>query len=228
MESACQACDAPLPPRSKKWCSNTCQVWGFRNPGRKRPVPGQPTPCLNCGQTFPAGGKRRYCSKLCTEIAYGSRYYGPEGWVITCEVCGKRGAVRHPMAKTCHRDDCIRARHIQRTKAWQAANPNKHREAERRHLARRTARRRGAESGKYNRLDLLSRDGYRCQLCFGAVDAGAVVPAYLAATIDHIIPFNAGGTDTEDNVWTAHFYCNVLKGDLPLDDFHDQYVAPHL
>jgi endogenous inhibitor of DNA gyrase (YacG/DUF329 family) len=146
MESACQACDAPLPPKSKRWCSEACRVWGFRNPGQKRLRRGQSTACPTCGQTFPWGGKRRYCSKLCAEIACGSRRYGPPGWVIVCDVCERRAAVCHPMAKTCHR--CAPERKRRRQRARRRTNPEGVRAAERRNDQKRYARRQAERRAK--------------------------------------------------------------------------------
>lgn len=54
-----------------------------------------------------------------------------------------------------------------------------------------------------SRKNILQRDNYFCQYC-GSKN--------LALTIDHILPKSRGGEDTWENLVTACFKCNNLKG----------------
>lgn len=65
---------------------------------------------------------------------------------------------------------------------------------------------------RYSRIEIFKRDGWRCHLCRWPVDRDARVPDLWAPTIDHLLPLSKGGPDTADNVATAHFQCNSIKG----------------
>jgi 5-methylcytosine-specific restriction endonuclease McrA len=62
---------------------------------------------------------------------------------------------------------------------------------------------------------------WRCFLCKEPIDRYRRCPDWRAATIEHIIPISQGGTHTWDNVAPAHYYCNMSKGDLSLEDMGD-------
>lgn len=72
---------------------------------------------------------------------------------------------------------------------------------------------RGVYRERYRNVDIFERDRWRCQLCGGKVNRGAVVPHPKAPTIDHILPRACGGTDVPANVQLAHFECNWQKAD---------------
>lgn len=55
------------------------------------------------------------------------------------------------------------------------------------------------------RLQVLARDGYRCQLRW---DGCKVV----ADAVDHIVPRGRGGTDELDNLRAACTWCNSRRG----------------
>lgn len=64
----CAACLQPLQPmrhqgNPRKWCSEGCRQWAFRNPHRFRPVDRRCGMCLDpiIGRT----GLARYCSASC-------------------------------------------------------------------------------------------------------------------------------------------------------------------
>jgi 5-methylcytosine-specific restriction endonuclease McrA len=63
------------------------------------------------------------------------------------------------------------------------------------------------------------RDSWVCYLCAAAVDRYAAVPMPLAPTLDHVVPLVNGGAHTYSNIKTAHFICNSLKRDTPLQEF---------
>lgn len=63
------------------------------------------------------------------------------------------------------------------------------------------------------RARLLEASGGRCGICHLAIDATLRWPHPLSATLDHIVPLSAGGSDAEENLWPAHLRCNLEKGD---------------
>lgn len=48
------------------------------------------------------------------------------------------------------------------------------------------------------------------------VNPDAKAPALDAPTLDHVVPVRSGGDDSSDNLRTAHFHCNCVKGAKPL------------
>lgn len=70
------------------------------------------------------------------------------------------------------------------------------------------------------RASIFERDGWKCQLCGKPTDRDAVAPnggqstkreSIWAPTIDHIVPYDCGGTHEPANVQCAHFICNSRK-----------------
>lgn len=58
--------------------------------------------------------------------------------------------------------------------------------------------------------ELIERDGGRCHMCGGQVDARSDA---RRPTRDHVVPKSKGGRGTDDNIRLAHWRCNQLKGD---------------
>lgn len=58
---------------------------------------------------------------------------------------------------------------------------------------------------------IFERDGWTCGICREQIDSRLRFPDVLAATIDHIRPLSAGGSDHASNVQASHFLCNVRK-----------------
>lgn len=77
---------------------------------------------------------------------------------------------------------------------------------------RRRVLRAGSEVERYAAADVFERDGWVCRLCDEPVDRDARWPAGRCATIDHVVPVSLGGADVSANVQTAHFACNISKG----------------
>jgi hypothetical protein len=79
-------------------------------------------------------------------------------------------------------------------------------------------------------LQIFERDGWQCLVpgCeLGAVIRGLPWDDPYAPTIDHIIPLSRGGTDTAANKRTAHWICNVRRGNrIGPEDV--QIVTPEL
>jgi 5-methylcytosine-specific restriction endonuclease McrA len=54
--------------------------------------------------------------------------------------------------------------------------------------------------------------GACCAICASAIDYGAVSPAPLSLSLDHVIALASGGTHRLDNIQPTHFICNSRKG----------------
>lgn len=52
-----------------------------------------------------------------------------------------------------------------------------------------------------------------CGICGQPVDKRLKFPDPMSATIDHIIPLAKGGTNDQENLQLAHFWCNRQKSD---------------
>lgn len=72
----------------------------------------------------------------------------------------------------------------------------------------------GVSGEHVSRWRIYERDKWTCHICGDPVDRDAVVPDLAAPVLDHVIPVARGGPHTEDNLKTAHFYCNSVKRDL--------------
>lgn len=58
---------------------------------------------------------------------------------------------------------------------------------------------------KFNRRNVLARDGHRCQYCGDRLTANDL-------SLDHVVPRSRGGRATWDNIVAACRPCNVRKG----------------
>ncbi|WP_416070014.1 HNH endonuclease [Streptomyces sp. ME02-6979-3A] len=72
----------------------------------------------------------------------------------------------------------------------------------------------GSQGRAVARWQIFERDRWTCHICGDPVDRSAQVPDLAAPTLDHVTPIARGGSHTEDNLKTAHFYCNSVKRDL--------------
>ena len=61
-------------------------------------------------------------------------------------------------------------------------------------------------------VDVVSRDGIACGICFAPVDLGLSYPEPLSSSIDHVIPLARGGEHSLANAQLAHLACNAQKG----------------
>jgi 5-methylcytosine-specific restriction endonuclease McrA len=77
---------------------------------------------------------------------------------------------------------------------------------------RRDRRRVAQGAERIYRRKVYERDDWTCRLCLKPVDRDAVVPAPMAATLDHVVPLSLGGEHVYSNVQCAHFLCNSTKG----------------
>ncbi len=78
--------------------------------------------------------------------------------------------------------------------------------------ARRRAIERGVYAERFDPLEILARDGWRCHIC------GGLTPKRLRGTyddrapeLDHIVPLSKGGQHTRQNTACACRRCNIVK-----------------
>jgi 5-methylcytosine-specific restriction endonuclease McrA len=69
----------------------------------------------------------------------------------------------------------------------------------------------------YDRADIAQRDRWTCSLCGQRILRNAKVPHPRALTMDHVVPISEGGDDAPWNVKAAHFRCNSVKGNRPIE-----------
>lgn len=72
------------------------------------------------------------------------------------------------------------------------------------------------------RRRIYERDGYICQICHEPTEPDTDVMHPWHPSLDHIVPRSQGGSDDDDNLRTAHRWCNSARGDLSYytdDDF---------
>lgn len=62
------------------------------------------------------------------------------------------------------------------------------------------------------RLAIYQRDGFVCQLCDTPVEMTLPWTDKWSATLDHIVPYSLGGSDSESNLRLAHRSCNSRRG----------------
>lgn len=201
----CLGCGDPLVPpqgvRGGRICSSRCANRIKRASAAANPSPGYR--CALCGAQFsPIRTDQRYCrprcARLARDIGRGQVLIGPIGYVITCAICGKRGAVASPCRKTCH--DCPPLSEINH---------------------------KGLSTIPRLRLAVFAADEYRCQLCGGMTRPDLGPQSMLAPTIDHIVPVSDAGPDVFENFQTAHRYCNTLKKALSVEEFERRYLLDY-
>ncbi|MEU2794298.1 HNH endonuclease signature motif containing protein [Streptomyces sp. NPDC007100] len=70
-----------------------------------------------------------------------------------------------------------------------------------------------ADANPVDPLDIYERDRWICQLCHGGIGSAVDWPDPWSATLDHIKPVSLAGKHEPENLQTAHWICNVRKGD---------------
>lgn len=165
----------------------------------------EPVVCRACGCTFtPRSARHYHCSEACRPKR---NHDAPR--MEPCIDCG----VDRLVAKWGHRrcTSCTAKRHaVTRAKQVEKSKVSGVK------AARRKARKlkvRGVSVETVNPLTVLSRDGWRCQLC------GITTPRRLRGTfddsapeVDHIVPIAQGGEHSYRNTQCACRKCNINKG----------------
>ena len=115
-----------------------------------------------------------------------------------CSECGGTFTPRSDLGRFCSKK-CARAQ------AWRAST------------VIRRARLNGLPRERFDPLEVLERDGWKCHLC------GRATPKRLRGTtkanapeLDHIVPLSRGGPHTRQNTACACRRCNLKKSDQPL------------
>jgi 5-methylcytosine-specific restriction endonuclease McrA len=61
-------------------------------------------------------------------------------------------------------------------------------------------------------IDLVTRDGFDCQICNVVIDWAKRRERRWWASLDHIVPIKKGGQHTTKNCRMVHIGCNSRKG----------------
>jgi 5-methylcytosine-specific restriction endonuclease McrA len=65
------------------------------------------------------------------------------------------------------------------------------------------------------------RQGFRCHYCGDSLEMFAPFPYRKSASIDHVIPLSAGGTNEAGNLVVACHECNIIKGTMTGETFRE-------
>lgn len=98
-------------------------------------------------------------------------------------------------------------RNRSRKRRYDAENP----ETGRANCRLRRARKRGLSYERFDRDEILARDGWRCRICGKTVRTTGSHHHALYANLDHIVPLSKGGGTTRDNTQTLCHGCNLRK-----------------
>jgi hypothetical protein len=188
----CAACGLPFRRMRPQqiYCGRKCGS-GVR---RDRPVPPilrEVTSCAHCQRSFdrPRGTTRRFCSGTCRG-AHANTLRPMRITAFRCHKCGTLFSNGGRPRLFCSRE-CAGLDRNPRPFVYRSSR----RYAE---LARR----------------ILERDHYRCGLCGKRINPRQRPPHPLSASLDHIVPRSAGGTDDPANLQAAHARCNRRRGHL--------------
>ena len=213
----CAGCGSPLPIQKRagnprKWCSDSCRVaaFGRRNPDylerkarrareRAQEVEADKPPrpqCESCGRPL---ASRRESSRFCTGEACQRAKRAADA--LTAPTCSIMGCDRPQQARTlCGSHYALE---------WSRRNPERSAAGK----ARYRARKRDAFVEDIDHSEVMERDRWTCGICGERIPKRAVYPHPRSASVDHILPLNAGGLHEMKNVQAAHLLCNALKSD---------------
>lgn len=217
----CMNCGKEYHPKEidrNKFCSRECAFEYKR--AKPKEIIIKPLPvCSVCGKEFEGRTNNKYCSDECKKEKARHDYYtkyADTSRVITsrkCKWCGNNFTpIRNADNYTCCSNEC--------SKQW-AKKRDKN-----------NTRRHKNSVSLAKRERIWKRDGYKCMICgkamkmdkLNTVSSGKPHP--LAPTADHIIPQSIArelGWDNkrmhaESNLQSAHFICNVRKGNRAIGE----------
>lgn len=107
---------------------------------------------------------------------------------------------------------------MEQMRRWRDENREEFRRRSRKTRAKRRAIERGAVAEDFTHEEIFERDQWRCGLCGGKVDGSLDHPDPRSASLDHIVPFDAGGHHVRANVQCSHLECNLSKGTRPMGE----------
>lgn len=231
----CAHCGARMTGRIRKFCGAQCRDASAERARREKvikprppnwvPITHQYFTCYWCEKEFkPRGSDRiKCCSRECGHewLKFRQSVIRPVVYSVyrrkpkaapsprTCADCGTtigRGVHRCEECKGARAKE-VRSRARKKTRAKDRLSGRK--------AALRKARKlrlRGVKVEKVNPLEVLNRDGWRCQLC------GVKTPKKLrgsyddrAPEVDHILPIAQGGEHSYRNTQCACRKCNITK-----------------
>lgn len=180
-----------------------------RAPARK--LHGPPQPCIHCGAIVARRDAKVCRSEDCKKLQRRDnsrklmrrrRRAGIDGKrYVLAAPCVDCGAVRRVRSDRKGESSRCRPCHNRRIAAerWADVVP--------------TDERKRWKISDARRLAIYDRDGWRCQLCGELVDRDADPLDDWAPTLDHVEPRCYGGGHDDDNLRTAHRWCNAVRGD---------------
>jgi hypothetical protein len=186
-------------------CGNACKIAAFRQRSpdrdaehRAREVAAKAPRLCRCGKTVE---KRR---RTCPACLKPKEAYAPRP-----KQCRDCGAMVSKGAQRCTSCRDLAGQSRRRT----AKQSEGYLKAKRAAKARRRAVERGIEAERFDPLDVLMRDGWRCHIC------GINTPKHLRGTyddrapeLDHIVALAEGGKHTRLNTACSCRKCNGAKG----------------
>lgn len=182
--------------RGAKYCSKECMP-STRPDGRAATAPlvmrKRTVRCDFCSTEFKTTKTlQRYCSKWCSDTAYGEPGTFADRVGRNCGYC----ANEIPTTARLNKFFCS------------ASCQNKNNQQARR------ARRRGLPAEDINRISIFERDCWICHLCNKAIDKTITGRHPMAASLDHIVPLADPQSPghVESNVAASHLRCNMSKG----------------
>lgn len=221
---SCAQCGKEIGPRRSgvMYCSNACKLKAWKASRPEKHAENTRTyraklvknlssrACAQCGESFLGKLSSKFCSDACKAkrdeqraIAARNKRRKKDYAAVVCKQCS--GRIENPNTFGRPRDLCGVCLNTAKKKARRASKMH------------RSAIERGVLSERFDPLEILARDKWKCQLC------GAKTPKEKRGTyddnapeLDHIIPLSLGGPHTKANTQCACRKCNQAKSNRPL------------
>lgn len=241
VERSCEQCLGPYPAqasRRTRFCSRTCKMrWHGPSALARKRLRSPEFRCPACGDGFrSADAKAKYCSARCRNTGRAMAPCASCGTPTiggTCASCRAGRLAQRRVARE-NRAAEVARRRLERMRPRMcrgcgiqfiptagpslAARQVFHDAACRERAGRRREdvvehRRRAKLVRRRFRAMIYERDRSRCYLCRQIIDQAIRFPDPRSPTIDHVMPYSAGGSDDPSNLRAAHLGCNQDKGD---------------
>jgi hypothetical protein len=198
----CEHCAVEFRPKrvaNNRFCSRDCAFAHKAERKTKVKAPLPPKPCIDCSLPIRRGQRCTKCSRARTLKAGREAYYASRGDVV-CRDCAAPIANDGSYQRRCPSCWADRDQALRRA----ARQVRKHRQ-------------RVATVERFDPLEVLERDGWRCHMC------GKRTPKERRGTfhdnapeLDHIIPLAKGGSHSRANTACSCRRCNLRKSDKVL------------